>query len=109
MKEIRLLMVINIYRRINNTFLEVELNMQLDELFIEEPEGGKKKDDDKIISMLFDPIYRSMIGRDEGMPLVELLVSVVTDTKLSEIKGKVKHLSKELLKRHYKDMDIQEL
>ena len=46
-----------------------------------------------------------MIGSDEGMPLVELLVSVVTDTKLSEIKGKVKHLSKELLKRHYKDMD----
>ena len=79
--------------------------MQLDELFIEEPEGGKKKDDDKIISMLFDPIYRSMIGSDEGMPLVELLVSVVTDTKLSEVKGKVKHLSKELLKRHYKDMD----
>ena len=79
--------------------------MQLDELFIEEPEGDKKKDDDKIISMLFDPIYRSMIGSDEGMPLVELLVSVVTDTKLSEIKGKVKHLSKELLKRHYKDMD----
>ena len=105
MKEIRLLMVINIYRRINNTFLEVELNMQLDELFIEEPEGDKKKDDDKIISMLFDPIYRSMIGSDEGMPLVELLVSVVTDTKLSEVKGKVKHLSKELLKRHYKDMD----
>ena len=98
-------MVINIYRRINNTFLEVELNMQLDELFIEEPEGDKKKDDDKIISMLFDPIYRSMIGSDEGMPLVELLVSVVTDTKLSEVKGKVKHLSKELLKRHYKDMD----
>lgn len=79
--------------------------MQLDELFIEEPKGGKRKDDDKIISMLFDPIYRSMIGSDEGMPLVELLVSVVTDTKLSEIKGKVKHLSKELLKRHYKDMD----
>lgn len=79
--------------------------MQLDELFIEEPEGDKKKDDDKIISMLFDPIYRSMIGSDEGMPLVELLVSVVTDTKLSEVKGKVKHLSKELLKRHYKDMD----
>ena len=74
--------------------------MQLDELFIEEPKGGKRKDDDKIISMLFDPIYRSMIGSDEGMPLV-----VVTDTKLSEIKGKVKHLSKELLKRHYKDMD----
>lgn len=79
--------------------------MQLDELFIEEPKGGKRKDDDKIISMLFDPIYWSMIGSDEGMPLVELLVSVVTDTKLSEIKGKVKHLSKELLKRHYKDMD----
>ena len=79
--------------------------MQLDELFIEEPKGGKRKDDDKIISMLFDPIYRSMIGSDEGMPLVELLVSVVMDTKLSEIKGKVKHLSKELLKRHYKDMD----
>ena len=79
--------------------------MQLDELFIEEPKGCKRKDDDKIISMLFDPIYRSMIGSDEGMPLVELLVSVVTDTKLSEIKGKVKHLSKELLKRHYKDMD----
>lgn len=57
MKEIRLLMVINIYRRINNTFLEVELKMQLDELFIEEPKGGKRKDDDKIISMLFDPIY----------------------------------------------------
>ena len=31
--------------------------MQLDELFIEEPKGGKRKDDDKIISMLFDPIY----------------------------------------------------
>ena len=105
MKEIRLGLPIYIIRRINKFFLEVELKMQLDELFIEEPKGGKRKDDDKIISMLFDPIYRSMIGSDEGMPLVELLVSVVTDTKLSEIKGKVKHLSKELLKRHYKDMD----
>ena len=105
MKEIRLGLPIYIIRRINKFFLEEELKMQLDELFIEEPKGGKRKDDDKIISMLFDPIYRSMIGSNEGMPLVELLVSVVTDTKLSEIKGKVKHLSKELLKRHYKDMD----
>ena len=39
-----------------------------------------------------------MISSDEGMPLVELLVSVVMDKSLSEIKGKVKHLSKELLK-----------
>ncbi len=79
--------------------------MNLDELFLKETTGGEKKKNDKIISMLFDPIYRSMISSDEGMPLVELLVSVVIDKSLSEVKGKVKHLSKELLKKHYKDMD----
>ena len=79
--------------------------MDLNELFLKETTGGEKKKKDKIISMLFDPIYRSMISSDEGMPLVELLVSVVMDKSLSEIKGKVKHLSKELWKKHYKDMD----
>ena len=44
--------------------------------------------------MLFDPIYRSMLGSDEGMPLVEFIVSIIMDKSLDEVKGKVKHLSK---------------
>lgn len=78
--------------------------MKLDDLFIEQIDGGDKKNDD-IISMLFNPFYRSMIGSDEGTPLVELIVAVVLEKSLKEVKGNVKHLSKELLKRHYKDMD----
>ena len=78
--------------------------MDLNDLFIEQVNGGDKKKDD-IISMLFDPFYRSMIGSDDGMPLVELIVAVVLEKSLKEIKGNVKHLSKELLKKHYKDMD----
>lgn len=77
--------------------------MELNEIFIKETTGDEKKDG--IISMLFDPIYRSMLGSDEGMPLVEFIVSIIMDKNLNEVKGKVKHLSKELLKKHYKDMD----
>ena len=77
--------------------------MELNEIFIKETTGGEKKDG--IISMLFDPIYRSMLGANEGMPLVEFIVSIIMDKSLDEVKGKVKHLSKELLKKHYKDMD----
>ena len=47
----------------------------MDEIFIKETTGGEKKDG--IISMLFDPIYRSMLGADEGMPLVEFIVSII--------------------------------
>ena len=79
--------------------------MGLNEMFIKETDDSEDKKDDRIISMLFDPIYRSMLGCDEGMPLVELIVSVVMDKSLKEVKGKVRHLSKELLKKHYKDMD----
>ena len=78
--------------------------MDLNDLFIEQVKGGDKKKDD-IISMLFDPFYRSMIGSAEGTPLVELIVAVVLEKSLKEVKGNVKHLSKELLKKHYKDMD----
>ena len=78
--------------------------MDIDDLFIEEVEGGKEDKND-LISMLFDPYYRSIIGSDEGMPLVELIVAVVMDKSLKEVKGNVKHLSKELLKKKRKDMD----
>ena len=74
----------------------------MNEIFIKETTGGEK---DGIISMLFDLIYRSILGADEGMPLVEFIVSIIMDKSLDEVKGKVKHLSKELLKKHYKDMD----
>ena len=66
---------------------------------------GGKEDKNDLISMLFDPYYRSIIGSDEGMPLVELIVAVVMDKSLKEVKGNVKHLSKELLKKKRKDMD----
>ena len=78
--------------------------MDIDDLFIEEVKGGKEDKND-LISMLFDPYYRSIIGSDEGMPLVELIVAVVMDKSLKEVKGNVKHLSKELLKKKRKDMD----
>ena len=78
--------------------------MNIDDLFIEEVKGGKEGKND-LISMLFDPYYRSIIGSDEGMPLVELIVAVVMDKSLKEVKGNVKHLSKELLKKKRKDMD----
>ena len=78
--------------------------MNIDDLFIEEVKGGKEAKND-LISMLFDPYYRSIIGSDEGMPLVELIVAVVMDKSLKEVKGNVKHLSKELLKKKRKDMD----
>ena len=78
--------------------------MNIDDLFIEEVKGGKEDKND-LISMLFDPYYRSIIGSDEGMPLVELIVAVVMDKSLKEVKGNVKHLSKELLKKKRKDMD----
>ena len=50
--------------------------MDIDDLFVEEVKGGKEDKND-LISMLFDPYYRSIIGSDEGMPLVELIVAVV--------------------------------
>ena len=75
--------------------------MDIDALFIEEVEGGKEDKND-LISMLFAPYYRSIIGSDEGMPLVELIVAVVMDKSLKEVKGNVKHLSKELLKKKQK-------
>ena len=78
--------------------------MNIDDLFIEEVKGGEEDKGD-LISMLFDPYYRSIIGSDEGMPLVELIVAVVMDKSLKEVKGNVKHLSKELLKKKRKDMD----
>ena len=78
--------------------------MNIDDLFIEKVKGGKEDKND-LISMLFDPYYRSIIGSDEGMPLVELIVAVVMDKSLKEVKGNVKHLSKELLKKKRKDMD----
>ena len=78
--------------------------MNIDDLFIEEIKGGEEDKGD-LISMLFDPYYRSIIGSDEGMPLVELIVAVVMDKSLKEVKGNVKHLSKELLKKKRKDMD----
>ena len=78
--------------------------MNIDDILIEEVKGGKEDKND-LISMLFDPYYRSIIGSDEGMPLVELIVAVVMDKSLKEIKGNVKHLSKELLKKKRKDMD----
>lgn len=78
--------------------------MDIDDLFIEEVKEGKEDKND-LISMLFDPYYRSIIGSDEGMPLVELIVAVVMDKSLKEVKGNVKHLSKELLKKKRKDMD----
>ena len=78
--------------------------MNIDNLFIEEIKGGEEDKED-LISMLFDPYYRSIIGSDEGMPLVELIVAVVMDKSLKEVKGNVKHLSKELLKKKRKDMD----
>lgn len=78
--------------------------MNIDDLFIEEIKEGKEDKND-LISMLFDPYYRSIIGSDEGMPLVELIVAVVMDKSLKEVKGNVKHLSKELLKKKRKDMD----
>ena len=78
--------------------------MNIDDLFIEEVTGGKEDKND-LISILFDPYYRSIIGSDEGMPLVELIVAVVMDKSLKEVKGNVKHLSKELLKKKRKDMD----
>lgn len=59
--------------------------MNLDDLFIEQINGGAKKNDD-IISMLFDPFYRSMIDSDEGTPLVELIVAVVLEKSLKEVK-----------------------
>lgn len=77
--------------------------MNIDDLFIEEVTGGKEDKND-LISMLFDPYYRSIIGSDEGMPLVELIVAVVMDKSLKEVKGNVKHLSKELLKKKRKDI-----
>ena len=52
--------------------------MNIDDLFIEEVKG-EKEDKNDLISMLFDPYYRSIIGSDEGMPLVELIVAVVMD------------------------------
>lgn len=76
--------------------------MKLDDLFIEQINGGNKTNDD---IMLFYQFYRSMIGSDEGTPLVELIVAVVLEKSLKEVKGNVKHLSKELLKRQHKDMD----
>ena len=78
--------------------------MNIDDLFIEEVKG-EKEDKNDLISMLFDPYYRSIIGSDEGMPLVELIVAVVMDKSLKEVKGNVKHLSKELLKKKRNDMD----
>ena len=78
--------------------------MNIDDPFIEEVKG-EKEDKNDLISMLFDPYYRSIIGSDEGMPLVELIVAVVMDKSLKEVKGNVKHLSKELLKKKRKDMD----
>lgn len=59
--------------------------MNLDDLFIEQINGGAKKNDD-IISMLFDSFYRSMIGSDEGTPLVELIVAMVLEKSLKEVK-----------------------
>ena len=80
--------------------------MNIDDLFIEEVKGVKEDKND-LISMLFDPYYRSIIGSDEGMPLVELIVAVVMDKSLKEVKGNVKHLSKELLKKKRKDIRLR--
>ena len=54
--------------------------MELNEIFIKETTGAEKKDG--IISMLFDLIYRSMLGSDEGMPLVEFIVSIIMNKTL---------------------------
>lgn len=61
--------------------------MELNEIFIKETTGGEKKNG--IISMLFDPIYRSMLGSDEGMPLVEFIVSIIMDKNLDKLKVKL--------------------
>ena len=41
--------------------------------------------------------------KKQGFTLVELIVAVVMDKSLKEVKGNVKHLSKELLKKKRKD------
>ena len=53
----------------------------MDEIFIKETTGGEKKDG--IISMLFDPIYRSMLGSN-GFAVCDISLGAAKEIRITD-------------------------
>ncbi len=60
-------------------------------------EAKKRGDINFIFEMLWDIMFRQVLGSLPGMPLLEVIVSVFSGEAIEKVKGKVKLLTTDLL------------